>query len=306
VPNTKLAPRAAHTDGIAIVASPDTEQRTVRAFGLADGKEVWKTDLPHGCAGDPAVVGRSVFVPMVEGGNLYLVQLDSVSGRIAATRRIARYQPPTQWPRWIRNADVPAGDGLVFTGTGFVVRIDANGELHWLRRMPLVPPLSDTDDSLFRTAPPVVAGGKVVCLLSGALRVSCLDLDSGELVWDVASPALEVLSATDTQVVVQHSYGLEALKLEDGASGWEHGQRPLSQVFFQGDKVVEIDLSDQSPAMRRFNAQGKLAQSSAIEKKVNVQQVHAFFPWQNSAVVISADFEGERHHGDLHLWEIQP
>lgn len=113
----------------------------------------------------------------------------------------------------------------------------------------------------WRDASPILAGGRVILAAVESERLLCIDLRSGEIVWEAPRGlSLYVAGVVDGRVIVVGRQGVEALSLADGKRAWDNqvdlgdaspsgwGVVTSTRLFLPTDEpeVVEIALTDGS------------------------------------------------------------
>lgn len=182
-----------------------------------DNRFVWKTDIGSKPVGVPAIFGKNLFIFTSEG---YLVKLDPYSGKILMNAKMLQDGA----------TDVTfAGSYALVGGNNQVVCIDSRKNLRIWHL--------DTEN----TPQPVSVSGSYVVVNHQSV-LSCLNLFTGKVVWEVSSEtkamfagtpvigsSLVFISTTDSR--------LKAYSLYSGSLAWSKDTVSVTPVTYDKGKV---------------------------------------------------------------------
>ena len=127
----------------------------------------------------------------------------------------------------------------VCTLGGISACFDGSGEIHWLRRHLWLPKAVDDLSEDFRVAAPVVQDHQVILSVPGVREVSCMDLETGRLIWNRPIPDLRgVLSVGESRVLIDTRHCLMALNAADGQIAWTRPLETRLEAFRTQGKFV--------------------------------------------------------------------
>ena len=179
-------------------ADEESEIQFLVCYDRASGKRLWRTDLKRGgfmqpnmknshASATPACDGRYVYVPLMNGGDMWVIAVD-MHGGLVWEHRIGEYKNSIGYapsPVLFENLVVVASDN---EADSVLVGLErATGRVVWQTDRPSVP----------NAASPVVAhvAGRSQILINGAYLMASYDPMTGRMLWHV-NHATEVAACT--------------------------------------------------------------------------------------------------------------
>ncbi len=270
----------------------------------AEGLKVrWRVPVGPSFAG-PAVANGRVFV-MDRKTNERVLALDEKTGRVLWTREWPANYTGLQGTYATGPRATPTVDGdrvYVLGAMGALLCLKAaTGEIVWQRDY--VKDFATHVPVWGMTAPPLVAGANLICLVGGEnnAKVVAFDKHTGKERWRALdsnsepgySPPILITSGGRQQAIVWHSTGVAALDPETGKVFWEHpwrinlalnpatpvhaGSRLFLSAFYNGPAMFSLDPD--KPTAR-------LAWKGKSESEINTDGLHSLI----STPVIDGDY----------------
>ena len=243
-PTTTATPavgRATVADGVAYVpAGP-----VLTAVDVADGRVLWRAELPSAVSGPPAVVDGPV---VVVGGDGWIRGLGASDGTIRWTLPLSGAGPVTV-------AATPFGGLVAATGDGQVMPVTAGGVIGGWRLGPraLAGDGADrVDGPIHVTVPPVVWSGLVLVTVSpgdgGAGRVVSLEAGTGRVRWRSPVPVRpdRAVVPLGSVLLAATSEGVAGIDVQQG---WARWMRTLPDATDAPGVVVGAIASDRPVAL---------------------------------------------------------
>ena len=172
------------------ISSADEEAKIqfLICYDRESGKRLWRTDLRQGgfmqpdtknshASATPACDGRYVFVPLMNGGDVWVIAVD-IQGRLAWEHRIGKYQNNNGYassPVIFRDLVVVASDN---EADSVLVGLErSTGRVAWQTERPRQP----------NTASPIVGhvAGRPQLFLNGSYLLASYDPATGRKLWSV-------------------------------------------------------------------------------------------------------------------------
>ena len=190
-----------------------------------DGQVLWHQRPGHSVVSDPIVWNRRLFALTLakvdeEQMQVEAAWFDPKSGQVTSSRPLFRLRDATNRQF---SAQLAVSDRIaVCTIAGTTASFDSRGDMRWLRRNTfLQKPVDElTEDT--RVAPPVIQSGHVITALPGVREVTCLDLDSGSILWERPIFNLRgLVTASLSRLVVDTPTNLIGIDSASGEIAWQ-------------------------------------------------------------------------------------
>lgn len=257
----------------------------VRALDAESGRPLWSRDTELEISGGP---GAGEGLVLIGTSNGEVVALDENSGDEKWRARVSS-----------EVLSVPkAAHGVVVVHTidGKLFGLDtASGQQRWLydRTTPVL--------TLHGSSSPVISGRRVICGFASG-KLAMLDLQSGDLLWEVGVSAPsgrselermvdidgDPLVIGDTVYVATYQGEMAAVSLETGIVLW---RRQLSSYAGLGADYLYLYVSDESDHVLAVDP----GNGAAIWKNKKLQYRKLTAPVLLGGYVMVADFEGYLH-----------
>ncbi len=195
---------------------------------LDDGQVIWHQRPTHSVLSDPVVWNGRLFALTLTKNEDDFVQVeatwfDSTNGNVASSRPLFRLREASdrQFSGQLTLSDRVA----VCSVAGTTACFDSRGEIRWTRRQMFIQKPTDELAEDQRVVAPVVKAGRVILTVPGVREVSCLELDSGRIVWSRPITDLRgLLYVGETRVLIETVKGLAGLDVRSGDIVW---RRPV-------------------------------------------------------------------------------
>ena len=194
--------------------------------------------------GAPLPIGNRLYAICVQDQSVRLVVLDSQTGRLQWARHLASTEESVSFReqrlRRLAGATPSEANGVLICPTGLnaIVAVDlATQSLSWgfqfkEPRGARVHGLTDQLnkwDTMWRDASVTLTGGVVIYTPIDSSEVYCLNLQTGESLWDdggkkqsrIRYRSMHVETVRDGNIIITSSDRLKAIKLATGAVAWE-------------------------------------------------------------------------------------
>jgi outer membrane protein assembly factor BamB len=181
-----------------LVAGPVTFVRRIATWGpelvaidTATGEQRWRSAKNEIVASDPLVLtGRVAAVTLQQVQQdvlqLMLTNYDPRSGKVVSQQSIVQLRDV--WTREVPLSAQVVGDTVLIVGGGCVIGCDLEGNPRWLRRQTWLWGVSDIRTTPVRFDPPLIDEGRAIVTQPGVPSVSCVDIETGQLVWQRILP----------------------------------------------------------------------------------------------------------------------
>ncbi|MEI8017812.1 MAG: PQQ-binding-like beta-propeller repeat protein, partial [Schlesneria sp.] len=195
---------------------------------LDDGQVVWHQRPAHCVLTDPVIWNGRLFALTISRVDEDFVQVeatwfDSTNGNVASSRPLFRLREASdrQFAGQLTLCDRIA----VCSVSGTTASFDSRGEILWTRRQTFIQKPTDEMAEDQRVVAPIVKAGRVILTVPGVREVSCLELDSGRIIWSRPITDLRgLLDVSETRVLIETVKGLVSLDVQSGDVAW---QRPI-------------------------------------------------------------------------------
>ena len=190
-----------------------------------DGQVLWHQRPFQSVVTDPVIWNGRLFAVTLAKAEEDQVQVeatwfDAASGNVLMSRPLYRFREgiDRQFSGQLTVQDRVA----VCTIAGTTASFDSRGEMRWLRRHPFLQKPVDELAEDARAAAPVIHSGRVITTQGGVRAVCCLDLDSGEVLWEKPIfPLRGLLGVAGNRALVDTVAGLIALDTATGEVAWQ-------------------------------------------------------------------------------------
>ncbi len=195
---------------------------------LDDGQVVWNQRPAHSVLTDPVIWNGRLFALTLSKNEEDFVQVeatwfDPTNGNVASSRPLFRLREASdrQFSGQLTLCDRIA----VCSISGTTASFDSRGEILWMRRHTYIQKPTDEMSEDQRVVAPIVKAGQVILTVPGVRAVSCLELDSGGIVWSRPITDLRgLLDVSETRVLIETAKGVVSLDVRSGDIAW---QRPM-------------------------------------------------------------------------------
>ncbi|MBL8830248.1 MAG: PQQ-binding-like beta-propeller repeat protein [Planctomycetaceae bacterium] len=218
-----------------LVAGPVTFARRIAAWGPelialdnATGDLRWRSPKNEIVASDPLVLtGRvaAVTVQQVQQDilQLLLTNYDPRSGKVVSQQPIVQLRDV--WTREVPLSAHVVGDTVLIVGGGCIIGCDLEGNPRWLRRQTWLWGVNDSRSMPVRFDPPLIDEGRAIVTQPGVPSVSCVDIETGQLVWQRVLPDnskfCRLLGSGGDHVYLQIAEQLLAYSRQTGELKWQ-------------------------------------------------------------------------------------
>jgi outer membrane protein assembly factor BamB len=202
---------------------------------LDDGQVVWRQRPTHSVLTDPVSWNGQLFALTLSKSDEDFVQVeatwfDSAGGNVTSSRPLFRLRDASD--RQFSGQMTLSDRIAVCSVSGTTASFDSRGEIRWTRRQTLIPKPTDELAEDQRVVAPVVIAGRVILTIPGVREVSCLELDSGRLVWSRPVTDLRgLLHVSNTRVLVDTVKGLVSLDVRSGEIAWQRSIESRLEAF---------------------------------------------------------------------------
>jgi outer membrane protein assembly factor BamB len=211
------------------------------------GEMVFNSVPPGTLASDPIFLGNRLFVCAVETANaalgsfLTLVELDPTTGTISRRSELTELRAP--WNPQFTCGGVAVGDKICLALPAGVLYCDAAGDVLWVRQEPWVPSrLSATRNPQCQQRP-LVRDNRVYFATEGVQGVTCVSLDTGELIWRLPLPSIQkIVGLTNNRMFVQTDDAIVQADASDGTIVWQHVAQDLVSCLLPTDESRSLCL----------------------------------------------------------------
>lgn len=211
---------------------------------VEDGQVVWHQRPSHGAASDPVIWNGRLFaltLNKLDEENLQTeaTWFDAATGNVVSTVPLFRFRdaPDRQFSGQLSISERVA----ICTIAGTTACFDSRGQMKWMRRHTLMQKPVDELAEDSRLSAPVLQAGRVIVAMPGVREISCLDLDSGALIWE--QPVVNVrgiLGVSESRVLVDTASGVAALDNRTGDIAWQRPVEARLEAVHVGDNTVTI------------------------------------------------------------------
>ncbi|MBW3539472.1 MAG: PQQ-binding-like beta-propeller repeat protein [Planctomycetes bacterium] len=201
------------------------------ALDRENGNVLWRHQPDPFVACDPQFVRNqlvAIVAQAVENGVLELsyAAFHPETGTPLSRHLLVRLVDNPQYRPAIR---ATSADGrIVAAGAGVVFCFDAFGRMEWLHRSPWLPrEFDEQHDRLHAVDPPAIDAGRVYVAQPGTRAVTCLELETGRVLWSwPTADVRRLVGVAGERVVFATDRSLEAVAATDGSFAWS---RPLPE-----------------------------------------------------------------------------
>ena len=202
---------------------------------LDDGQVIWHQRPTHSVLTDPVIWNGRLFALSLAKSEEDFVQVeatwfDSTNGNVASSRPLFRLREASDRQF---SGQLTLNDRIaVCSVAGTIASFDSRGEVRWTRRQTLMQKPTDELSEDQRLVAPVVNAGRVILTVPGVREVSCLELDSGRVVWSRPMTNLRgLLDVSETRVLIETVSGVVALDAQSGEIAWQRPIEPRMEAF---------------------------------------------------------------------------
>ncbi len=218
---------------------------TLGCLEAATGKLLWNTSAEGDrcVASDPLMIQDELLAITVARSEqelmMSLTSYDPSAGTVINERPLVRMRE-----NWLhqRSCQVLAlDDTLVVVTGGGVFRVDMTGRVQWLRQEIRIPSAVDRGWMTQEHSPPCVVGNQVIVSQPGVRAVTCLELETGRLVWQQPVPEMRrLLGVIGGNLVVRTDRGFEAFSAETGKPRWQRATGSIlnAQLTVGPDRLI--------------------------------------------------------------------
>jgi outer membrane protein assembly factor BamB len=222
------------------------EKADLACFSLNDGQPLWSVLPDDAVVSDPLVSGQNVFVFTVRKSFpqklvLSLCRLTADSGDTVIVQPVAELLD--MWKGELPCQAALIDDMLVATAGGAVLCCHQDGTVQWVRQQVWMPSRDAEQQSRpwfsGQHEPPLTFDDRVLAFQPGMKGLECLDLLSGQLVWQRTLPQIDrVVGVVADRVVVRAGYELIGLEATTGAVAWRHATADVAEALLCGPSGV--------------------------------------------------------------------
>lgn len=233
---------------------------TLASVDRANGQFLWTATpgLNEEFISDPFVLsGDLLCVKLVrteqQNGVLRLARFDPRTGN--AWRDTELIQLRDSWRRRRCCEVTVLDDGLVIMLGGTLLRLDATGQVLWMRKETILPPDEDLHWIHQSFQAPIAVGRRLYVTQPGSPALECVDSQTGGVLWSRLMMNLERVVAIGSQhLVVQTSTGLATFRLDDGRTEWTLPLAGLTMgvTGVAGGDILAVQRVPSDAAGKRF------------------------------------------------------